>query len=121
MAVTNLILTALATNLFKDTVSANAAVVIKASAGTLYVIYVDNSLNAAASYLKLYDTAAAVTPGTTVPDFVFKIPGLFVGNILVATSGIAFAAGLQESTVTTGGTAGVTSPSAACVVNIAYT
>lgn len=121
MAVSNLILTALATNLFKDTVSGKDAVVIIAAGGTLFAIHVDNSLNAAASYVKLYDSAGVVTVGTTVPDFVIKVPGLFVGNVLIATTGIAFAAGLQLGTVTTGGTAGVAAPAAACKVAIAYT
>lgn len=121
MAVTNLTLTALATYLFKDTGSTNSAAVVKASSGTLYAIYVDNSLNAAASYLKLYDSAGAIVVGTTAPDFIFRIPGLFVGNILIATSGIAFASGLQSATVTAGGTAGTTAPSAAVTIDVVYT
>ena len=122
MAVSNLILTALATNLFKDTVSANAAVSIKASSGTLYVIHVDNSANAAeAEFIKLFDSAGAVTVGTTVPDWVIKVPAAFVGNVLIATEGIAFASGLQLATVTAGGTAGTTSPTAACKVSVVYT
>jgi hypothetical protein len=121
MAVSNLILTALATNLFQDTVSANAAVVIKAATGTFYVIHVDNSLCAAPSFVKLWDLAAAVVVGTTVPDWVIKVPAAFKGNVLVATAGIVFTLGLQVATVTTGGTAGVASPAAAVVVSIAYT
>lgn len=122
MAVSTLILTALATNLFKDTNSANAAVVIKASSGTLYAVHVDNSLNAGvASYVKLYDTAAAVTVGTTVPDWVIKVAAAFVGNVLIATAGVAFASGLQVATVTVGGTAGTVSPGFAVTVNVVYT
>jgi len=121
MAVTNLILTALATNLFQDTVSANAAVVVKASSGTLYAIHIDNSLNAAATYLKLYDSAGAIVVGTSVPDFVLMAPAAFVGNILISTNGIVFAAGLQEASVTAGGTAGTTSPTSNTVVSIVYT
>ena len=122
MAVTNLILTALATNLFSDTVIANAAVVVKASSGTFYVIYVDNSANAAeAEYLKLYDSAGAVVVGTTVPDFVLHIPAAYVGPILIAPIGIAFASGLQSAGVTAGGTAGTTAPTAALIAHIVYT
>jgi len=122
MAVTNLILTALATNLFQDTSNANVVVSVKASAGTLYVIHVDNSANAgAASYVKLFDSAGAVTLGTTVPDWVIKVPGAFVGNVLIATSGLVFANGLQVATVTAGGTAGTTSPTGAVIVRIVYT
>lgn len=122
MAVSNLILTALATNLFQDTINANAAVAIKGSSGTLYVIHVDNSANAAAaSFIKLYDSAAAVTVGTTVPDWVIKVPGAFVGNVLIATTGIAFGSGLQVATVTVGGTGGVVSPTGSVIVRVVYT
>ncbi len=121
MAVSNLILTALASNLFQDTVSANAAVVVKAGAGILYVIHVDNSLCAAPSFVKLWDLAAAVIVGTTVPDWVIKVPASFKGNVLIATAGMAFALGLQVATVTVGGTTGVAPPASAVVVSIAYT
>ena len=121
MAVSNLILTALSTNLFQDTNNAAAGVVIKASSGTLYVVYVDNSANGAASYVKLYDTAGAVIVGTTVPDWVIKVAASFKGNVLIATSGSAFASGLVVATTTAGGTAGNTGPSSAVVVEIAYT
>jgi hypothetical protein len=122
MAVSNLILTALATNLFKDTLSGAVAVSIKAAPGTFFVIHADNALNpAAASFIKLYDTAGAVVVGTTVPDWVIKVPAAFVGNVLIATDGIAFAAGLQLATVTTGGTGGLVAPTLACIIAIAYT
>jgi hypothetical protein len=122
MAITNLILTTLATNLFQDTVNGNVGIAVKASAGTFFVIHVDNSANAgAASYVKLYDSATTPSVGTTVPDWVIKVPGAFVGNVLIATAGIAFSAGLQVATVTAGGTAGVTAPTSAVIVRIAYT
>jgi len=122
MAVSNLILTALATNLFQDTSNANAVISVKGASGTLYVIHVDNSANAAAaSYVKLFDSAAAITLGTTVPDWVIKVPGAFVGNVLIATSGLVFASGLQVATVTVGGTAGTTSPTGAVIMRVVYT
>ena len=120
MAVTNLTITSLAASEFQDTVNANAAIVVKNSAGTMYLIYVDNTANAAVSYLKLYDTSGAVVVGTTVPDWVFKITALIVQPIVFAP-GEAFANGLQASTVTTGGTAGNTSPSSSVIVRIVYT
>lgn len=121
MAVSNLILTALATNLFQDTNNANSAIAVKAASGTIFVVYVDNSANAAKSYVKFFDTNAAVTVGTTVPDWCIQVAASFKGNVLIATAGVAFTTGLQVATVTTGGTAGVTSPSSAVVVQIAYT
>ena len=48
MAVTQLTLSALATSLFSDSDSGNAAVAVKASSATLYYIEADNASNAAA-------------------------------------------------------------------------
>ena len=122
MAVTTLTLTALATSLFKDTGSSNAAIVVKATAGTLYIIHVDNSGNAAAaSYVKLYDSAGAVTIGTTAPDWIFKVAGAYHGEVLVIPGGVVFASGLQVATVTTGGTAGTTGPTSGVTVEVAFT
>lgn len=121
MAVTNLTLTALATSLFQDTVSANAAVSVKASGGTLYQVNVDNSANASIVYTKLYATAGAVVVGTTVPDWVLLVPASFVGTILLAPAGLSFSNGLQAATVTAGGTAGTSSPASSVIVRIAYT
>jgi len=122
MAVSSIVLTALGTNLFQDTDSGNAAVAIKGATGTLYVIHVDNSANvAAASYIKLYDTAAVVVVGTTAPDFIIKVPGGFVGPVLIAPQGIVFASGLQVAGLTTGGTAGTTSPTGDVIVRVVYT
>lgn len=120
MAVSNLILTELATNLFKDTISANVAIVVKAGAGTFYVIHVDN-LPVVASYVKLWDSVGAIIVGTTVPDWVIKVPASFKGNVLIATGGIVFATGLQVATVTAGGTGGIVSPTGNVTVSIAYT
>lgn len=119
MAVTNLVLTSLSANQFQDTANANAAVVVKVSSGTLHVLYVDNTANGAASFAKLYDSSGAVTVGTTVPDWVVKVPaGVIVPVALIG--GLAFANGLQVATVTVGGTTGTTSPTSAVVVRIAY-
>lgn len=119
MAVSNLILTNLAVNEFQDTANTNGAIVIKGSAGTIYTLYIDNSALAAVIYVKLYDTAAAVTVGTTVPDWVFKVPASVVRPV-VWTPGIAFSAGLQVATVTTGGTAGTIAPATPPTVIVAY-
>jgi len=121
MAVTSLTLTSLATSLFQDTILANAAVVVKASGGTLYAIHIDNSANASAVYLKLWDSAGAVVVGTTAPDFIIKVPASFDGPVLLAVEGITFASGLQAACVTEAGTAGTTSPGAAVVARIAFT
>lgn len=120
MAVSNITITSLAASEFQDTANANAAVVVKGSSGTVYLIYVDNTATAALTYVKLYNTAGAVTVGTTVPDWVFQITASIVQPIVFAP-GIAFSAGLQVASVTAGGTAGVTSPSGSTIVRIVYT
>lgn len=120
MAVTNLTITSLAASEFQDTANTNAAVVVKASAGTLYLVSIDNTALAAVIYVKLYDTAAAVTVGTTIPDWVFKITASILQPVVFAP-GIAFSAGLQVATVTAGGTAGTTAPATPPTVRIVYT
>ena len=120
MSVSSLTLTALASSLFQDTANTNSAIVVKSSSGTLYLLDVDNSSLASVIYVKLYDTAAAVTVGTTVPDWVFKITAS-VRQEHSWIAGIAFSSGLQVATVTAGGTAGTTAPGTPPTVRIAYT
>lgn len=86
------------------------------AAGKVYMIEVDNSLNAAASYLKLYDSGTPVV-GTTVPDFVWRVPA-GQSRPMVIPEGIDFTI-LSMACVTTGGTAGTTSPASPVTVRIA--
>lgn len=120
MAVSNLTITSLASSLFQDTANTNAAVVVKGSSGTIYLIEIDNTALASVVYVKLYDTASAVTVGTTVPDWVFKVSAS-VNQSFTFVAGEAFSGGLQVATVTTGGTAGTTAPATPPTVRIAYT
>jgi hypothetical protein len=124
MAQTNVVLAQVANaNQFIETAlgtNANAGEVVKATAGTLYLVDVDNSANAAVTYVKAYYTAGAVTVGTTVPDEVWYIPASIRVSIpLVA--GKAFASGMVVAAVTAGGTAGTTAPTSATIVRIIYT
>lgn len=89
---------------------------VLAGAATVYNVEVDNSLNAAASFLKLYD-AAAPTIGTTAPDYIFRVAAS-VSRTFVITAGIAFATGLSYACTTAGGTAGTTSPTSNVIVRI---
>lgn len=84
--------------------------------GSIYVVDVDNTANAAASFVKIYD-AASPTVGTTAPDWVFKVPAS-VRRIFACTDGVAFATALSIACVTTGGTAGTTGPTSAVTVRI---
>jgi hypothetical protein len=111
-----------------ETSIGSTAETIKATAGTAFMLNIDNTNNAgAASYVKLYDTNAAVTVGTTVPDWTFKIPAgqaviipLLTTTAASSTQGISFANGLVIACVTVGGTAGTTAPTSAVIARVIY-
>jgi hypothetical protein len=67
------------------------------TSGKLYAIYVDNTSGSSSSgYLKLYDTVAAVTNGTTVPDFEFRVV-TNTRQVFLFPEGLTFANGLGYS------------------------
>lgn len=109
---------------FTDTALANTADAVKGSSALVYWVLVDNSANAAATYVKLYNLAAgSVTVGTTVPDEVIYCPAnaritqvLYNNNAPGKTFGTALAA----AAVTAGGTAGTVSPSSNVSCTIVY-
>ena len=106
--------------LLVDTVAANAAVAVKASAATLYEIEIDNTANAAVSFLKIFNVAGgSVVVGTTAPDWIISCP-LSVSRPIVMPAGIAFVTALSYFCVTAGGTAGATSPSSSVIVRMVY-
>mgnify|MGYP001589379178 CR=1 FL=1 len=88
------------------------------TSGVLYVVDIDNTANAAASYVKLYD-AAAPTIGTTAPDWIFKVAAS-VRRVLAITEGFAFT-NLSMACVTAGGTAGTTNPTSNVAVRLLTT
>ena len=111
--------------IFTDTALGNVADGIKGSSAKLYSVTVDNSANGgAATYVKLYNLASgSVTVGTTVPDDVIFVPGGAIVNRTYWTSaapGVTFGTALSMAALTTGGTAGVTSPASAVVVSVNY-
>jgi len=108
-----------ATNIFQETALGNTALVVKASAGTVYYLSVDNTLNGSPVYLKIYDTGAAVVVGTTVPDDVIKIPSSIKLPIPIP-GGKAYSAGIQVACVTAGGTAGITAPTSSVIAQVVY-
>ena len=106
--------------LFQDTSSANSGVAVQASSTTIYEIEIDNTANAAEdNYVKFYNTAGAVTVGTTVPDMVIEVRQ-GVSRTVVIPSGLVYETGVAVATVTTGGTGGTTSPGSAVIVRIVY-
>ena len=110
--------------LFTDTAMGNAADAVKASSALVYSVTIDNSLNAAPSYVKLFNLAAgSVVVGTTAPDdiiFVAANKVVTVSYFAGATPGKTFGTALSAFCVTTGGTAGLTSPVSAVPVSIEY-
>lgn len=103
----------------QSVISATGNMDVRAGASTVYQVDIDNSLNAAATFVKLYD-AAAPTIGTTAPDFVFKVPAGARRVITLGLEGTALT-NLSIAGVTTGGTAGTTNPASACIVRILCT
>ena len=126
MAITQVVVaTPAAETIFQDTNIGSSLDAIKASSTLVLWAFVDNSLNGAqAVYVKLFNVAqGSVTLGTTAPDEVIYVPGgqkithvLYTGSTLGKTFGTA----LTAACVITGGTAGVTAPSSAVTLTLAY-
>jgi hypothetical protein len=72
---------------------------------------------AAVSYVQVFDTAGAVTLGTTVPKFVIGVPTV-TANTLEAAMGIHFAAGIKVAATTT--PTGSTAPATALVCSFGF-
>lgn len=86
-------------------------------AAVVYLITIDNALNAAeAEFLCLYD-AQNPTVGTTAPDFVFRVSG---GQLreFYCPEGFEFDTAVSMACKTAGGTAGTTNPTANVLVTI---
>lgn len=120
MAVSTLTITSLSTSLFQDTDCANAAVTVKGSSGVLTMIDVDNTANAAATYVKMWNSTGAITVGTTAPDQILYVPAS-TRLVFVMPAGVTWGTGTQVAAVTAAGTAGTTSPTSDVIVRISYT
>lgn len=82
---------------------------VNSGVAVIYLIEVDNTLNAnAAVYTKLYNSTGP-TVGTTDPEIIVLAPKGKIQTFGVP-EGISFGTGLSFATVTTAGTAGTTSP-----------
>lgn len=84
-------------------------------AATIYGLDIDN-VAAAVTFIKFYN-AAVPTVGTTDPDMIIRMPAS-TRRTFVFTTGIAFATALSYAGVTTGGTAGTTSPASDVIMNV---
>lgn len=107
------------TKLIVDTVAnATAKNSVTGAAGTIYMIDIDNTGNSVASFLKIYDSASP-TIGTTVPDYVFRIPSS-QRRCIAIPEGLGFT-DLSYACTTAGGTAGTTGPTNAVVIRMVTT
>lgn len=98
---------------------------IKASSTIVNYVIVDNSANGGSpSYVKLYNLASgSVVVGTTAPDDIIYVTAGKVVTMNYYTGALIgkfFGTALSAACVTTGGTAGVTSPAGSVIVTISY-
>ena len=110
---------AASTNIFTDTDIEGTVVVVKSSSTVVHIITIDNSLNGAQSFLKIWNSAGVVTIGTTVPDEIIMIPASAIITIAIV-GGKTYATGLQVACTTTAVLAGVTSPTSAVTLRVVY-
>jgi hypothetical protein len=90
--------------------AALATQAVIATAGDVYAVVIDNSLNTSASYLKCYDTAGIPTIGGDNPAMILKSDAATKVQYSF-DNGIAFAAGIAAAVLTSRGTNGTTAPS----------
>lgn len=101
----------------KDTnINATAQNGIVSGVTKVAAIVVDNTLNAAAVYAKIYDTGGTITVGTTVPDEVIYVRAGKVRRVDYLDDKLEMANGLGWACVTAGGTGGTTSPTSAVTI-----
>src|SRR3989304_2141019 len=107
MATTNITLGFISgVKVFTETDLESTAIAVQASSTTIYEIEIDNTANAAQdNYVKFWNTAGAVTVGTTVPDMVIEIRQ-GVKRSFVVPDGLAYETGVSVACVTAGGTGG---------------
>jgi len=84
---------------------------------TLYMIDIDNTANGAqASYVKLFNAAAAVV-GTDAPDWIIMMPA-GTRRAVAIPEGVVFSVGLSMACVREAATTGTTDPALAVVVRM---
>ena len=112
--------TPLSTDVIEDTsVTSTPQLNVTGAIATFFGIYIDNTANSAASYVKIYnDLNPAV--GTDDPDFVFVCPASVTRQYTMA-GGVALDTALSYACTTAGGTAGDVSPSSAVLIRILVT
>lgn len=84
--------------LWIDTAQADAAVVVKAASTVLYMLEIDNTMNAAeAEYVRIYNSAGAVVIGTTDVNMIIPVPAA-TKVVMVFPTGLTLGTGFQVAT-----------------------
>lgn len=96
--------------------TATADVNVTGASGEWLMFDIDNTANAAVTYVKVYDDAAP-SVGTTEPHWIFRAPAS-TRVVYAVSAAVAFANALSFCAVTTPGRSGTTSPSSAVVVRV---
>lgn len=106
-----------ALRIFRDAAATNTSENnVNDGAATIYAVTIDNTANAAKSFIKFYNAFIPVV-GTTDPDMILFAP-LSTARTFVFKTGNNFATALSYAGVTAAGTAGTTSPVSSVIVNI---
>lgn len=96
--------------------AALATDLIYTGARRAYGVVIDNSLNTAASYLKLWNQTGAPTIGSDAPHVILKADAATKVQYNFDI-GVHFGSGIRAAVVTTAGTAGVTAPSGTMTIS----
>ena len=94
---------------YVDSAATNTARFVVTTGATFYQVDIDNTANSDAVYVKVFDLAAGVTPGTTDPNFIFKAPAL-TRLACTCSAGVALTNGFGYTCVKESGTVGTTAP-----------
>lgn len=117
MATSNIPLLTGAT-LFISTSVGATAIAVTAASTLVYEMELDNTANAAATYLRMYNNSSP-TVGTTTSDWMVMVPGS-TKITMVLPSGSTFGTALALSAGTSAILATTTAPSSAFAVKIVY-
>ena len=110
----------LSTDVIEDTsVTSTPENNVTGAIATFFGVYIDNTANSAASYVKIYNHLSP-TVGTTDPDFVFICPASVTRQYTMA-GGVALDTALSYACTTAGGTSGAASPTSAVLIRILVT
>lgn len=104
--------------LFTSTTVGATAIAISAASTVIYELELDNTANAAATFMRMHNTGT-VTPGTTTPDSLIMVPAS-TKVTMVIPGGWTFGTALTITAGSSATLATTTAPSSAFAVKIVY-